>query len=299
MRLIGHLRNEDAARTFSRFLVSRDIRNQVEADTDGWAVWIHSEDQIEAGQRALEAYVRNPNDRVYMEASAAAEAIEKRERRDAAKAAKRIRNSDQIWTRSGLAPFTLTLIGISVIVTLAIGLDPHFPDFHWLAISELHFFYTRNLPEVRDGQVWRLITPIFVHFGPLHLLFNMLWLRDLGTMIEVRQGARKLSLLVAIIGIASNLGQYWLPPDLGGVGPNFGGMSGVLYGLFGYIWMRGKCDPGSGLGLHPTTVLMMIAWFFLCLFGLLGDVANGTHAVGLILGMAWGAAPMAKRLFGG
>ena len=150
--------------------------------------------------------------------------------------------------------------------------------------------YTREDPV---GQVWRLITPIFIHFGPLHLLFNMLWLRDLGAMIEIRQGMLKLALLVVVLGVASNLGQYAIG------GPYFGGMSGVLYGLFGYIWLRGHCDPASGLALSSTIVWMMMIWFFLCLFGIIENVANGTHVVGLVLGVLWGAAPMARKFFRG
>ena len=42
---------------------------------------------------------------------------------------------------------------------------------------------------------------------------------------------------------------------------------------------------------------MMLAWFFLCLFGVIGNVANVTHTVGLVLGLLWGAAPMARRFF--
>ncbi len=289
MRLIGHLKNEASAKTFSGYLVSRDIRNLVEPDAEGWAVWINSEDQIEAGQQALAAYLQNPSDPKYQTGSQAAEAIERQKRREEAAAAKRIHDRDRIWSRSGLAPLTLSLIAISVGVTLGIGLDPKFHDIRWLSIQGESFGF---LPEVRTGQVWRLISPIFVHFGPLHLLFNMLWLRDLGSMIEVRQGMPKLALLVVVLGITSNLGQYLLD------GPYFGGMSGVLYGLFGYIWLRSQCDPNSGLGLSTTTVWSMMIWFFLCLFGVIENVAKGTHAVGLIVGVLWGAAPMAKRLFG-
>jgi GlpG protein len=300
MRMIGHLKNEASARTFSGFLVSKDIRNLVEPDAEGWAVWIHSEDQIEAGQEALTAYVQNPTDPKYQAGSETAETIERQRRRDEAKAAKRIRTRDQIWVRSGLAPLTLSLIVISVAVTLVIGLDPNFHDMRWFAIS-LNFFDIRLLlngvqgqeflPQVQAGQVWRLITPIFVHFGPLHLLFNMIWLRDLGTMIEVRQGMLKLALLVVVVGILSNVAQYAY------AGPYFGGMSGVLYGLFGYIWLRGQCDPASGLALSQSIVWMMMIWFFLCLSGLLGNVANGTHAVGLLVGVIWGAVPMARKFF--
>lgn len=296
MRRIGHLKNEASAKTFSGFLVSRDIRNLVEPDSEGWAVWIHSEDQIEAGQQALEAYLLNPDDQKYQTGSDAAENMERQRRREEAKAAKRIHGRDQILSRSGLAPLTLSLVGACVAVTLTIGLNPDlsptFHDMRWLAISRT-IREVALLPEVRAGQVWRLITPIFIHFGPLHLLFNMLWLRDLGAMIEVRQGTGKLALLVVVIGIVSNIGQYWFD------GPYFGGMSGVLYGLFGYIWLRSQCDPASGLGLSSITVWTLMIWFFLCLTGLMGSVANGTHVIGLILGVLWGAAPMAGRFLRG
>jgi hypothetical protein len=45
------------------------------------------------------------------------------------------------------------------------------------------------------------------------------------------------------------------------------------------------------------TVGMMMIWFFLCLFGVIPGVANGCHAVGLLMGIIIGAAPLAKRIF--
>ena len=110
----------------------------------------------------------------------------------------------------------------------------------------------------------------------------MLWLRDLGSMIEGRQSTRQLALLVVLMGVCSNVAQYFAS------GPMFGGMSGVVYGLLGYIWIRGKFDPGSGLFLHQTTVVMMLVWYVLCLMNLLGNIANTAHTVGLFMGMGWG-----------
>jgi membrane associated rhomboid family serine protease len=143
-------------------------------------------------------------------------------------------------------------------------------------------YLNSGLAEVRSGQIWRLLTPIFLHFGVLHVLFNMMWLADLGSMIEARQSSLRLGLLVLVIGCGSNFGQYLVG------GPIFGGMSGVVYGLLGYIWMRGKFDPASGLFLHQSTVLMMMIWFVVCFTGLVGHVANAAHAVGLGMGVAWG-----------
>jgi GlpG protein len=176
-------------------------------------------------------------------------------------------------------------MGVCVIVALN-GLPP-------ASTSPLRMSaQSASLPEIRHGEVWRLLTPIFIHMGLLHILFNMLWLKDLGSMIEARMGTLKLLLLVVVIGIGSNLGQDWL------FGPWFGGMSGVIYGLFGFIWMRGKFDAASGLRLPQADVVMMVGWFFLCLFGIIPNVANAAHGFGLVMGMIWGAAPpLAKKLF--
>jgi GlpG protein len=290
MRLIGHLKDEASAKAFSGYLVSMNVRNLVEPDPEGWAVWIHSEDQIESGQQALAAFLQNPSDKKYQLAAKSAEAMERERLRDNAKAAKRVRDRDSIWAMSGLAPLTLSLIGATVLVSLSIGLNPTRYATRWLTISNGDMGF---LAEVKAGQVWRLITPIFIHFGALHLLFNMLWLNDLGSMIEKRQGMLKLMLLVVILAIASNLGQYWQD------GPYFGGMSGVVYGLLGYIWLRGQSDPASGLGLSSTTVWMMLGWYFLCLFNFIPHVANAAHTYGLVVGVLWGAAPMARKIFRG
>jgi len=101
-------------------------------------------------------------------------------------------------------------------------------------------------------------------------------------MVEERQSSVHLLLLTLVIAVCSNLAQYFV------AGPVFGGMSGVVYGLLGYIWIRGKFDPASGLYLHSYNVMMMLIWFFACLFHLIPNVANTVHAVGLVIGMAWG-----------
>src|SRR5437867_460418 len=68
-------------------------------------------------------------------------------------------------------------------------------------------FDPASLPEIRHGELWRLITPMFIHFGIWHLLLNMLWLRDLGSMIEARQSPLHLAILVVVFAAGSNLGQ--------------------------------------------------------------------------------------------
>jgi GlpG protein len=145
------------------------------------------------------------------------------------------------------------------------------------------------LIDVKSGEVWRVITPIFLHMSILHLVFNMLWLADLGSMIEMRKGTLLYVALILCAAIIPCVVQnYWH-------GPRFGGMSGVVYALFGYCWMKGRYEPHEGIGVSQQTVAIMLVWLFICMTGLLGPVANAAHVAGLVVGVTFGQAPTSWR----
>lgn len=137
------------------------------------------------------------------------------------------------------------------------------------------------LLDVTRGQIWRVITPIFLHMGILHILFNMMWFFDLGNLFEHVYGKSKFFLFILISGIFSNLFQYIY------MGPRFGGMSGVLYGLLSFIWIRQKIDPQFEYKLPKHDSTIMILWFFICLFGIIPHVANFAHAGGAFIGIVY------------
>ena len=300
MRMIGQLENEASARVFSDFLYAQGIENQTELERSGaWALWIHAEEQMDAAKALLDEYRANPRDPKYQEASRVAEEKWRREEKANAAAQKRFHDRGKLFSFGSRVGFlTGVLIAISVAVALFSSFGYNLKPILWLFISEHPvegglLAQIRGLIEIRHGEVWRLVTPMFVHFGPAHLFFNMLWLLDLGTMIERRQSPRTLLALVLIIAALSNFGQYLRQ------GPSFGGMSGVVYGLIGYIWLRGKYDPAAGLFLHSSTVTMAVIWFVLCLVGVIPHVANAAHSVGFGVGIAWGfiSAMIAKRRY--
>lgn len=185
-------------------------------------------------------------------------------------------------TRSRQPVLTYTLIAVCVVIALATNLGENRAIIDNFLISKYRGQGIWFLPEIRAGQFWRLITPIFIHFGILHIVFNSLWLWELGRAIEHTSEAWKLGLLVMCIGVVSNLAQYLY------AGPLFGGMSGVVYGLLGYVWAQGRFNPFARLQLNQNVMIMMMIWFALCWTGMLGPVANMAHTGGLLMGLLWG-----------
>lgn len=179
------------------------------------------------------------------------------------------------------SPATLTLIGISALLYLLVNHLGAEAVVRALLISEYTF---PTLPEIRDGELWRLVTPIFLHFGIFHVVFNLLWVWEFGRLIEARHGAPILIAGTALLGALSNLGQYYA------AGPGFGGMSGVVYGYFGYVWIQGRFNPAFGMRLPPATVYLLLGWFALAFSGVFAffnlHIANTAHAVGLLSGIA-------------
>ena len=290
MRLIGHLPNETSATTFSDYLYVEGITNEVESGKEGWAVWIHSEDEWHKAKELLAAFLGNPADPTYRKQAAQA-----RQKKIAAQAREeeaegRLLDRTKVFRAtmpSGVGPLTCVLVGLSLAVQFlyVAGYEERIlQELYMTAITVKGTMveWSKGLPEISQGEFWRVFTPVLVHGGWVHLLLNMMWLLDLGSMIEGRQSTGRMGLLVVAFAVASNFGQYLM------FNANFCGMSGVVFGLLGYVWMKSKFDPGSGLFLHPHTVAMMLIWFFICMTPLVPNIANGAHAVGLALGVLWG-----------
>jgi GlpG protein len=292
VRKIGTIEDETRARLFSDYLYAAGLGNEIEPSrSGGWNVWIHAEDAVAKGEEELARFLANPSDPCYSEAQRTAADRRRSEKRDAARSRARIIDVRTTWAGAALGafgPLTGALIAVSVVLWAAQYIPQGVALRDWLSITAWKvsfrgFYWDPSLPELRRGQLWRLVTPIFLHSGLLHLFFNMLWLRALGGAIELREGRGRLLAQVLVFAAVSNFAQYeW-------AGPAFGGMSGVVYGLFGYMWVCVRYDPARRYALDQVTVVTMIAWFFICMAGLVAHVANAAHAGGLAAGIIWGA----------
>lgn len=295
MREIGTIADEDHALTFVDYLLTRKITTHLEEQPDGWVVWVRDEDQVPAAKQELQQFQQHPDDPRYVGASSAAEQLRKEEEARERQYRKNLIEVRARWSGFAVRPGPLTLIFIAV--SILVGLWTGFGEGDGRILNLLSFssFVTNEngkiisdngLDNILHGEVWRLVTPIFIHIGPFHLVFNVLALHVLGNQFEARRGTWRMAVFCVVTGILSNSAQFFVS------GPGFGGMSGVLFGLFGYIWMKSKFDPASGMYIHPQNIAFMIGWFFLCMTGWVGDIGNAAHTVGLAVGLAVGAAPV-------
>mgnify|MGYP001030040235 CR=1 FL=1 len=133
------------------------------------------------------------------------------------------------------------------------------------------------------------MTPAFLHFGWLHIVFNCLWLWELGSRVERVLGHFNLAMLFLVIAVLANGAQYvHTGPSL------FGGMSGVVYGLLGFAWVAPLLQPAWRIQPSRPIMLLMVGWLVICMLGVieaLGGVAvaNAAHLGGLLSGAALGA----------
>ena len=134
------------------------------------------------------------------------------------------------------------------------------------------------------GEWWRLLTPAFIHLSAMHLVFNSLWFWYLGIRIERNHGSMLLLTMILITGVGSNLAQYLVS------GPGFGGMSGVIYGFFGYAGWQTLRNPRDPVALQPALLIFALVWLVIGYSGLPilpgdGKFANTAHSGGLLLGI--------------
>ena len=137
---------------------------------------------------------------------------------------------------------------------------------------------------LQNHEWWRLLGPAFIHFSVLHFIFNLLWWSMLGSQVERQFGSSFIIILFVVTALVSNLAQLIVS------GPNFGGLSGVVYGLVGFVWITGWLRPQWGLYLPKAIVGFMLVWLLLGFADVLWvNMANAAHTAGLISGcvMAW------------
>lgn len=189
------------------------------------------------------------------------------------------------------APVTATALGISLVVfalmyllgDIVVAMLTIVP----IAVVGGGLAFGSLTEVLTSGQIWRLLSPAFLHFGWMHLIFNMMWLWYFGRQVESLQGSGRMLLILLLSGIGANLAQYATGTVL------FGGMSGVDFALLGYVWLMSRRAPGSGFFVPQMLVVFMLGWMLFTMTDMaaavgFGNVANEAHLGGLVVGLALG-----------
>ncbi|MDN3552687.1 rhomboid family intramembrane serine protease [Halomonas almeriensis] len=188
-------------------------------------------------------------------------------------------------------PVTSLTLALCILVFAALGLlgDAVITA---LAIVPVGIVGGQPVPEslgagLASGQAWRLVSPVLLHFGWMHLIFNMLWLWVFGRQVEALHGSRRMLLVVLLAALGGNLAQYATGTVL------FGGMSGVDFALLGYVWLMSRRSPGSGFFVPQMLVVLMLGWMVFTMTDMaglvgFGNIANEAHLGGLVVGLLLG-----------
>ncbi|WP_423185448.1 rhomboid family intramembrane serine protease GlpG [Alishewanella sp. d11] len=179
-------------------------------------------------------------------------------------------SSNNSWNLSAL--WHLPVTSLVVLTTLLVYL--------W---QQIDFAGANASLQLTDtSAVWRWVTPAFLHFSLTHLVFNLCWWVLLGHKIERQLSSWVLFQIMLSSAVLSNGLQLAL------AGPNFGGLSGVVYALLGYCWLSDRLNASQHYPVTNGLAVFMIFWLALGFMDVLWvNMANWAHLGGLLCGLGW------------
>lgn len=184
---------------------------------------------------------------------------------------------------------TFLLMGICFVATLPRLAPSLLRDPFWQHIVSV--FYVPS-EAIWSGQVQGMLTTVFVHGDILHILFNMMWLYQLGMVLELTIGPLLMVVIMAAAGFVAS------GAELAIMGQTGIGFSGIVYALFGMMWAgRGKYPMWAAVATGDNW-RVMIGWAVLCVVATYFNwmhIANAAHFGGLLFGVSIGYAFFAPR----
>jgi rhomboid protease GluP len=177
--------------------------------------------------------------------------------------------------------FTPIIININILVYVAMvisGVDPMFPD------SNALIKWGANMRSLTmGGEWWRMFTSMFLHYGILHLAFNMFALYSIGKSLEPFIGRWRFLILYLCSGIGGSVVSLWWHDAAAGAGA-----SGAIFGTFGIFAALLTTDLIDKSVRMPMLKSMAYAIGLNLLIGLSGNIDNSAHIGGLLTGAIGG-----------
>ncbi len=266
------LGDQTAAHLLANYLKQQEISNNLLFKDGEYLLTISNSSDNERAQRIVEHFIRYPHHPRYQEA-----AWQQGEALKTPVASSTTSKTNAAFSALKTSP-VVVLIGVACCLIYGLSLLDGFQFVRQQMMIQPFGELSSS------AQWWRIITPAFIHFSELHIVFNLLWWWMLGRQVEAKFGSSLLLLFLILTAAVSNIAQYLVS------GPSFGGMSGVVYALMGFVWWLGWLRPTWGLHLDKPIVGFMLVWLVIGYFDILWvSMANTAHTVGLLSGclLAW------------
>ena len=269
---VGTLPRQDMAFKFADFLNSRGIKATAKPGFGvNYIVYVAQEKDVSIAKLELLRFGNNPFAREYNQASWAQGRKVKREKVIGDNSWLSFSMGTYRWT-----PFSVTS-GLEILCLLLFVLSL-VPGIEQALLSSLAWFSWGQITE--SFELWRVVTPILLHSGLLHIAFNMVMFEAFARPVERFMGHGKILYLVLSIAIFSNILQFIFLQGQG----IFGGMSGVVYGVIGYMAIISRRhDIPEALRLPPG--LFMVSVIFIGIGFFMSGIANLCHLGGFIMGV--------------
>ncbi|MBJ7222995.1 MULTISPECIES: rhomboid family intramembrane serine protease GlpG [unclassified Brenneria] len=256
------LSNPRLAQAFVDYMQTQNVGLEIRATGQEAELWLADDEQLDKVQQALEIFLRDPLNPRYQAASWQSGST------DSGIQYHRFSYWQTLQQKAG--PLTLSIMVVAVVVFLLMQVSGADRVMAWLSYPEAG----------QQWQLWRWFSHALLHFSVLHILFNLMWWWYLGGPVEKVLGTRKLLMITLISSLVSGWAQSWFS------GIYFGGLSGVVYALMGYVWLRGEREPNGNLFMPRSLMAFALLWLIAGYFDILGmSIANAAHAAGLVAGI--------------
>ena len=186
------------------------------------------------------------------------------------------------------APCTVALIVVNVAVFIFLSFGGMTEDAYYMLQNGAMY-----LPLLQQGEYYRLITSIFLHFGFSHLVNNMLMLGVMGWQLELVVGKIKFLIIYFAAGIGGNMLSALVEMRTGDFAVS-AGASGAIFGIIGALLYFAVRNPGQIGNVSGQGILVMIALTLYYGFTSSG-VDNFAHIGGLAVGFVLAVLLYRKR----
>ncbi|MEC7634395.1 MAG: rhomboid family intramembrane serine protease GlpG [Pseudomonadota bacterium] len=263
---------QSPAHLLANYLTSQHIQAAVIQHDKEFVVVLDNHDHLDRAKIIADGFLANPTDPKYQQA--------------AWDNGKNVRlapsgngfSMGNIITDAVKAPFTSVVFILCVAVYLLSLFGLFAPIAQHLLMQPFSILS-------QNHEWWRLLGPAFIHFSALHIIFNLLWWGMLGAKIERTLGMSMLLIVFLVSATISNAAQALFSDPVQGNLFLFGGLSGVVYAVMGFVWWLGWLRPSWGLSLPNSIVGFMLVWLVLGYADILWvNMANAAHTAGLISG---------------